>query len=108
MLFEEGERTMLAALVLAATLNPGGIIAWIVVGLIAGFIASLIMRGGGYGIIGDIVVGIVGAFLGGLISNLLIPGASFGFWGTVVVAIIGAIILIAILRAIAGSRRRVV
>jgi uncharacterized membrane protein YeaQ/YmgE (transglycosylase-associated protein family) len=98
----------LLALVLAATLNPGGIIAWIVVGLIAGFIASLIMRGGGYGIIGDIVVGIVGAFLGGLISNLLIPGASFGFWGTVVVAIIGAIILIAILRAIAGSRRRVV
>ncbi|HLI87326.1 MAG TPA: GlsB/YeaQ/YmgE family stress response membrane protein [Ktedonobacteraceae bacterium] len=98
----------LLALVLAATLNPGGIIAWIVVGLIAGFIASLIMRGGGYGIIGDIVVGIVGAFLGGLISNLLIPGASFGFWGTVVVAIIGAIILIAILRAIAGGRRRVV
>jgi uncharacterized membrane protein YeaQ/YmgE (transglycosylase-associated protein family) len=98
----------LLALVLAATLNPGGIIAWIVVGLIAGFIASLIMRGGGYGIIGDIVVGIVGAFLGGLISNLLIPGASFGFWGTVVVAIIGAIILIAILRAIAGSRRRVI
>jgi uncharacterized membrane protein YeaQ/YmgE (transglycosylase-associated protein family) len=95
----------LLTLVLAATLNPGGIIAWIVVGLIAGFIASMIMRGGGYGIIGDIVVGIVGAFLGGLISNLLIPGASFGFWGTVVVAIIGAIILIAILRAIAGSRR---
>jgi uncharacterized membrane protein YeaQ/YmgE (transglycosylase-associated protein family) len=99
---------MTLALVLAATLNPGGIIAWIVVGLIAGFLASLIMRGGGYGIIGDIVVGIIGAFLGGLIANLLIPGASFGFWGTIVVAIIGAIILIAILRAVAGNRRRVV
>jgi uncharacterized membrane protein YeaQ/YmgE (transglycosylase-associated protein family) len=94
---------MLAALVLAASLNPGGIIAWIVVGLIAGFLASLIMRGGGYGIIGDIIVGIVGAFIGGLIADLLLPGASFGFWGSIVVAIIGAIILIAILRAIAGS-----
>jgi uncharacterized membrane protein YeaQ/YmgE (transglycosylase-associated protein family) len=98
---------MLAALVLGATLNPGGIIAWIVVGLIAGWLASLIMRGGGYGIIGDIIVGIVGAFIGGLIADLLFPGTSFGFWGSIVVAIIGAIILIAILHAIAGTRTRV-
>ncbi|HET9920844.1 MAG TPA: GlsB/YeaQ/YmgE family stress response membrane protein [Ktedonobacteraceae bacterium] len=98
---------MLAALVLGASLQPGNILAWIVVGLIAGFIASLIMRGGGYGIIGDIIVGIVGAFIGGLIADLLFPSATFGFWGSIVVAIIGAIILIAILRAIAGSRTRV-
>src|SRR5579875_910942 len=98
---------MLAALVLGGWLKPGSIIAWIVVGLIAGFLASLIMRGGGYGIIGDIIVGIVGAFIGGLIADLLFPSATFGFWGSIVVAIVGAIILIAILRAIAGSTRRV-
>lgn len=97
----------IAALVLAQ-LNPGGIIAWIVVGLIAGFLASMVMRGGGYGIIGDIIVGIVGAFIGGLIVELLFPGAGFGLIGSIIVAFIGACILIAILRAISsGTRRRV-
>ncbi len=96
----------LATLVLGAALEPGGIIAWLVVGLIAGFLASVVMRGGGYGIIGDIIVGIVGAFIGGLLSNLLFPSATFGFWGSIVVAFIGAVILIAILRAV-GRRRRI-
>lgn len=95
-----------AALVLGAALQPGGLIAWLVVGLIAGFLASAVMRGGGYGIIGDIIVGIVGAFLGGLIVNLLVPDASFGFWGSIVVAFIGACVLIAILRAISRGTGR--
>lgn len=93
-----------AALVLGASLNPGGIIAWLVVGLIAGFLASVVMRGGGYGIIGDIIVGIVGAFLGGLLMDLLAPSASFGFWGSIVVAFLGACVLIAILRAVTSRR----
>lgn len=88
-----------AALVLGASLNPGGLIAWLVVGLIAGFLASAVMRGGGYGIVGDIVIGIVGAFVGGLLVNLLAPDANFGFWGSIVVSFIGACALIAILRA---------
>jgi len=95
------------ALVLGAALNPGGILAWLIVGLIAGFLASVVMRGGGYGIVGDIIVGIVGAFIGGLLVDLLSPGASFGFWGSVIVAFIGAIILIAILRAVSGARTRI-
>jgi uncharacterized membrane protein YeaQ/YmgE (transglycosylase-associated protein family) len=95
------------ALVLGAALNPGGILAWLIVGLIAGFLASVVMRGGGYGIVGDIIVGIVGAFIGGLLVDLLSPGAAFGFWGSVVVAFIGAIILIAILRAVSGARTRI-
>ncbi len=94
----------LATLVLAADLNPGGILAWLVVGLIAGFLASVVMRGGGYGILGDLIVGIVGAFIGGLLAGLLFPGAAFGFWGSIVVAFIGACILIAILRAFSGRR----
>jgi uncharacterized membrane protein YeaQ/YmgE (transglycosylase-associated protein family) len=104
LLLLEGKRIMFAAIaVLAAILNPGGIVAWIVVGLIAGLLASAVMRGG-YGFFGDIIVGIVGAFLGGLVMDVLAPDASFGFWGSVVVAFIGACILIAILRAISGSR----
>lgn len=86
-------------------LQPGSIIAWLLVGLIAGFLATTFMGGRGLGCLGDIVVGLVGAFIGGLIVNLLAPGSTFGFWGSVVVALIGACILIAVLRAISGSTR---
>ncbi len=82
------------------------LIFWIVVGLIAGFLASVVMRGGGYGIVGDIIVGIVGALIGGFIMNAL--GFSTGgniIW-SIVVAFIGACILIAILRLISGGTRR--
>ncbi len=108
-MIEKGEKSMsFAAIVLGAALTPGGWIAWLIVGLIAGFLASLVMRGGGYGIVGDIIVGLVGAFIGGIIANLLIPGASFGFWGSIIIAFIGACVLIAILHAIAGGTRRAV
>jgi uncharacterized membrane protein YeaQ/YmgE (transglycosylase-associated protein family) len=83
-------------------LDPGGIIAWLVVGLIAGWLAGLVMKGGGYGILGDIIMGIVGAFVGGLIFSLLMPGSSAGFLGSIVVAFIGAVVLIAIVRALPG------
>lgn len=99
---------MVAALVLGASLQPGNILVWLIVGLIAGFLASVIMRGGGYGVIGDIIVGLVGAFIGGLIMNLVAPDATFGFWGSLIVAIIGACILIAILHAVSGSTRRTI
>jgi uncharacterized membrane protein YeaQ/YmgE (transglycosylase-associated protein family) len=93
-----------ALLIIGAAMNPGGILAWLVVGLIAGFLASVVMRGGGYGVIGDIIVGIVGAFLGGLLMNLLVPDMTTGFWSSIVVAFIGACILIAILRAVTHGR----
>src|ERR1700694_4682527 len=96
----------LATLVLAAELNPGGILAWLVVGLIAGFLASVVMRGGGYGIIGDIIVGIVGAFIGGLLFSLLGISTGGGLVGTIIVAFVGACILIAILRALSGGYGR--
>jgi len=95
----------LATLVLAATLNPGGIISWIVIGLIAGWLAGVIMPGPGFGLIGDLIVGLVGAFLGGLLMDVLTPDANFGFWGSFVVALIGACILVAIVHAVAGRRR---
>ena len=85
-----------------------GILAWIVVGLIAGWLASQVMRGGGYGLIGDIVVGIVGALIGGfLAANLLnMPNAVNGINITsIFVAFVGAVILLAILRMVSGRRR---
>jgi uncharacterized membrane protein YeaQ/YmgE (transglycosylase-associated protein family) len=94
---------ILSSLVLA-DVSLTAVIWWIVVGLIAGFLASLIMRGG-YGIVGDIVVGLVGALIGGFLASLVGLGAS-GFIGTIIVAFIGACILIAILRAVAGTTGR--
>ena len=80
-----------------------GILAWIVVGLVAGVLASLVM-GGGYGIIGDIVIGIVGAFIGGwLFSALGVASPMGGMGGQIFVAFIGALVLIFLLRLI---RRR--
>ena len=86
-------------------LEPGGLLMWLIVGLIAGWLAGQFMRGGGFGLIGDIIVGIIGAFLGGLLFGVLMPGSSVGFVGSIVVAFIGAILLIAILRALSGSSR---
>jgi uncharacterized membrane protein YeaQ/YmgE (transglycosylase-associated protein family) len=77
----------------------------LIVGLIAGFLASLVMRGGGYGLVGDIVVGLIGAVLGGFLAGLLGLG-SFGLLGTIIVAFIGACILLAILHAVSGRGRR--
>ncbi len=95
-----------ATFVLGATLDPGGLLAWLIVGLVAGFLASRMMRGGGYGIIGDIVVGIVGAFIGGWVSGFLGFGGSYGLIGSIVIAFIGACLLIAILHAFSRGRSR--
>ena len=84
-----------------------GILAWIVVGLIAGWLASRVMRGGGYGLIGDIIVGIVGAVIGGFLAGSLlkIPDAVNGINVTsILVAFVGAVILIAVLRMVSGRR----
>jgi len=96
----------LATLVLSdINLTASTVVWWLVVGLIAGVLASFVMRGG-YGIVGDIVIGIVGAFLGGFLASLLGIGAS-GLVGTIIIAFIGACILIAILRLISrGYPRR--
>ena len=84
-----------------------GILAWIVVGLVAGVMAGLVMRGGGYGIVGDIVIGMVGAVLGGFLAGTLlnIPDAMTGVNVTsIFVAFIGSVILILLLRFVSGRR----
>ena len=76
-----------------------GIIWWIIVGLIAGWAAGRIMKGGGYGMLADILLGIVGGLVGGWVVGLLGFGAG-GFIWSVVVATLGAIILIWVTRLI--------
>ena len=85
-----------------------GILAWLVVGLIAGWLASQVMRGGGYGLIGDIIVGVVGALIGDFLAAtfLHMPDAVNGINITsILVAFVGAVILLAILRLVSGGRR---
>jgi uncharacterized membrane protein YeaQ/YmgE (transglycosylase-associated protein family) len=68
---------------------------WIIIGLVAGVLASLVMGGTGYGIVGDIIIGIVGAFVGGWIMSTLGVNTPFGgLPGTIFVAFIGAIVLL--------------
>jgi uncharacterized membrane protein YeaQ/YmgE (transglycosylase-associated protein family) len=77
------------------------ILTWLIVGLIAGLLATFVLGGIGYGILGDIVVGIVGAVLGGWLFGQLGLSTPFGgLAGTIFVAFIGALVLLLILRAL--------
>lgn len=72
----------------------------IVVGLIAGWLAGQVMRGGGYGILIDILLGLVGGVIGGWLFGALGLSAGGGVLGSILVAFVGAVILVAISRAI--------
>jgi len=87
-------------------LQPGGVIAWIIVGIVAGWLTGRVMRGRGYGIIGDLILGLAGALVGGFLAGLVIQG-SVGLIGSIVVAFLGAVVLVAILRTISGGRASV-
>jgi uncharacterized membrane protein YeaQ/YmgE (transglycosylase-associated protein family) len=81
------------------------IVTWLIVGLVAGVLASLVV--GGVGLLGDIVVGIVGAFVGGWLFSRMGWHTPFGgLAGTIFVAFIGALILLVLLRLIRGGFRR--
>lgn len=83
------------------------ILSWILVGLVAGWLASMVMTGGGYGTIGDIIVGIVGAIVGGYLATNMFgnPEAVNGFnLSSILVAFLGAVVTIAILRALTPGR----
>jgi uncharacterized membrane protein YeaQ/YmgE (transglycosylase-associated protein family) len=83
-----------------------GILAWIVIGVVAGWLTGKIMKGSGFGFLMDMVVGLVGALVGGWISGMLGFGTAsqHGLIGSIVIAVIGAVVLTAILRLISGNR----
>jgi uncharacterized membrane protein YeaQ/YmgE (transglycosylase-associated protein family) len=75
-----------------------GLLYWLVVGLIAGWLAGVVMKGGGYGVVADIILGVLGGILGGWIFSRLGVGTGGGLLGGIVVAFIGAVALVAITR----------
>ena len=98
---------VLAGLPLVASLNlqPGNWLLWILVGLIAGAVASRLVAGRGFGCVADILVGAAGAFIGGfLLATIFGANTTVGFWGSIVVAFIGAAVLLAALKLLSGGR----
>jgi uncharacterized membrane protein YeaQ/YmgE (transglycosylase-associated protein family) len=86
------------------TLSPGGWVVWIIVGLVAGFLASHFVKGGGYGLIGDLIVGLIGALIGGFLIGFFLH-TTVGLLGSIVVAFVGAVILLLIVRTVTGRGR---
>jgi uncharacterized membrane protein YeaQ/YmgE (transglycosylase-associated protein family) len=76
-----------------------GVIIFLLIGALAGWLAGVIMKGGGFGLVGNIVVGIIGSQIGGWLFGLLGIGAG-GLIGSIIAAVVGAIILLAIIRLI--------
>jgi uncharacterized membrane protein YeaQ/YmgE (transglycosylase-associated protein family) len=85
-----------------------GILSWIVVGLIAGWLAGQVMKGGGYGLLGDIIIGVIGGLLGGWLATTLLhlkAGVNGINLESILVAFVGAVILLAVLRVLRRGRR---
>lgn len=81
-------------------MDAQGIIVWLIIGAIAGWLAGTLLRGGGFGLIGDIIVGIIGAVLGGWLAGVLGLHLASGLISAIITATVGAIVLILIVRAI--------
>ncbi len=77
-----------------------GFIAWLIIGAIAGWLAGVVVKGGGFGVVVDIIVGVVGAFIGGWLAGLLGINVGGGWIASIITATVGAIILLFILRLI--------
>ncbi|WP_028225457.1 GlsB/YeaQ/YmgE family stress response membrane protein [Paraburkholderia ferrariae] len=75
-----------------------GIIAWLIIGAIAGWLAGVLVKGGGFGLIVDIIVGIVGAFIGGWLAGVLGIHIGGGWISSIITAVIGAVILLFVIR----------
>ena len=75
-------------------MEPTSLIGFLLIGAVAGWLAGLLMRGGGFGLLGNIVVGIVGAFVGGFLFGMVGISAGGGMIGSLVTAVIGAAVLL--------------
>ncbi|MDB5425173.1 MAG: Transglycosylase-associated protein [Phenylobacterium sp.] len=79
---------------------PHGLIAWLIIGAVAGWLAGTFVKGGGFGLLGDIVVGIIGACIGGWLAGVLHIHVGTGWISAIIVAAVGAVLLLVILRAV--------
>lgn len=81
-------------------MDSHSLLAWLVIGAIAGWLAGTFVKGGGFGLLGDIVVGIVGAFIGGWLAGVLNIHVGSGWISAIITAAVGASLLLLILRAV--------
>jgi uncharacterized membrane protein YeaQ/YmgE (transglycosylase-associated protein family) len=91
------------------TLDPGTILLWAFIGLVAGFLASKVVTGRGKGVLADIVVGIIGALAGGFLAQMLSINFSIPGHTTIteiIIAFVGAVVLLVIVRLLTGNGRR--
>ena len=86
-------------------MNIGNIAVFILVGLVAGFLASLVVMGRGRGWFWNLIIGILGAILGGWLAGLLHFSIGYGIFGQIVIAFVGAVILLLIWRLVFGRRK---
>lgn len=89
----------------AVNLEPGGVLSWLLVGLLAGWLAGVITRARRFGCLGNVAIGLLGSALGGFLFSLLGVRGIEGFWGSVVVATVGAMLLLVLAR-LAGRPAR--
>lgn len=82
------------------------LLSWIIVGALAGYLASVLVRGRGYGCLGNTIVGLIGAVVGGYLASLLNITGYFHFWGSLLIAFLGACVFVFILQALRGDRRK--
>lgn len=90
---------------ITTVLQPGNIISWLLVGLIAGALAGFFIRGRDFGCLGNIIVGLIGSVIGGILASALDLG-TFHFCGSIFISFVGACILVAILQLFTGGRGR--
>ena len=76
------------------------IIMFLIIGIVAGWLAGVLVKGGGFGLIGDLVVGVIGALLGGFLFGKLGVSSGGGLLGSIIVATVGAIVLLVVIRLI--------
>jgi uncharacterized membrane protein YeaQ/YmgE (transglycosylase-associated protein family) len=81
-------------------MEPQSIIVWLIVGAVAGWLAGMVVKGGGFGLIGDIVVGIIGAVIAGWLLPYLGINIGSGIVAAIIDAFVGAVVLLVILRLI--------
>ena len=73
---------------------------FLIVGLVAGWLAGVLVKGGGFGVVGDLVVGVIGAFIGGWLFSAMGATGGGGLLGSIIVATVGAVVLLFAVRLI--------
>lgn len=81
------------------------LLSWILIGALAGWLASAVIGGKGYGCLGNTIVGLIGAVVGGFLASLLDISGNFHFWGSLLIAFGGACVFLFLLRLLQGQKK---